>query len=214
MKRFRNIFLTIENAINSITSNENKEEVTLFFNKLPALETSYDFKNNEYVNTPTRMSKESKSKFVYKIFNKDDKCCFSVEYYTTNSRFWGSYKKEKSFNFYVSEQNEIYYCVSQFLNEREFKTTSYKFQNGELTYIKKFLNNPHKTDVIETELSRKTKDYALGSKTYTSKETKAKMVIKYDIELKDDSEFSLDLLNSKYAKQRIIPNDKTKTALK
>ncbi len=214
MKRFRNIFLTIENAINSITSNTNKEEVTLFFDKLPALETSYDFKNNEYVNIPTRMSKGSKSKFVYKIFNKDDKCCFSVEYYTTNSRVWGSYKKEKSFNFYVSEQNEIFYCVSQFLNEKEMKSFSYKFVNGELIYIRKFLNNPHKEDIIETVISRKNANFALGSKTYTSKETRTKMLIKYDIDLKDDVEFSLDLLNSKYAKQRIIPNDKTKTVLK
>ena len=61
MKRFRNIFLTIENAINSITSNTNKEEVTLFFDKLPALETSYDFKKDEYVCISTKQTNQNKN---------------------------------------------------------------------------------------------------------------------------------------------------------
>lgn len=205
MKTFEEFFSTITNSLRDITSQEHNSEVMSHFCMLPIDESSYKLKHNSYVNTFSTINKDKKFKFVFKLFEENDKLCFSIDYFVSSAKILRSLKKYETFLYSISKDKEISYSID--FNGRKIKKVNYKFNDDKLVYIKVFAINLQRNISVDTELSLKTENFALGSKSYTTSDSQSQMLTKYDIDMTENPEFSLDLLDSKYARKRAIPKE-------
>ena len=204
MREFKTMISIIEQAIQSIKNEEQKNDATIFFDKMPYLESSFNLKKNEYIAQSTNPVNRSKN--IYKVFEVDDKICFSSEHKTSQNEV-------KRFVFSVNENGEVKILKQEFFRDTKRKELAHTFLNGQIVCIEKFINNPHKDFCTVSKIYLKNGNSFLGNKDIIMKKDKSKKSIRYFGSIKENEVLSFDLLNDKNINLHYF-NMQRKTALK